>query len=742
MKNTVLFFGFALALFGAPLKAQNINTNLPLTIDRVFSNPDLDGPKAISPKLAPDGTMIAYLKPKSTNMNVQDLWAVLTNNGEPFLLLDADKISNAGKELSEEEKSRRERMRVSSRGVVAFDWAENSKAILVPLDGDIFLIDAKTYAFSRLTETPEDEIDAKLSPDGKFLSYVRTGQLFVKDIAAQVETAQSPKPDGAIFYATADFIAQEEQGRYTGYWWSPNSDKIAYTKTDETNVEIIARFEISASGTKTINQRYPRAGQANAINELYVKTIANNEIVKIDLGANQDIYLGRVDWSLDGNSLYVQRLSRDQKLLELLQFDLRTATNKIVLAETSDTWVELHDDFKLLKSGGFLWSSERDGNNHIYLYDKNAQLVRQITKGDWRLENIAAIDEAKSLVYFVANVESPLERNLYSVSYKKPKEIKTITERGGWWSIKMANSANAFIGNFSSPNLPPNAALFDANGKRLRFIEENPLNQNHPFYPYKDRYSGPEFGSIKSSDGQDLYYSMLKPVGFDPNKKYPVIVSIYGGPATQVVRKSWVPASARLLQEQGYIVFSLDNRGTPNRSVKFSRAIYKKFGGPDIDDQILGAKYLQSLGYVNPKKIGIMGWSQGGFVSLMALTAKDTPFTAGISGAPPTQWDLYDTAYTERYMSMPQDNIDGYLGSDVLTRLDNLKPNSLLLMHGMADDNVILANTTRVMEGLQAKSIPFELMLFPGEKHGLKGLAKNKFRWKLYLDFLDRKLKQ
>lgn len=741
MKYKILLLSFAMSLANGPLYAQAIDTKTPLNIERVFANPDLEGPKAVSPKLSPDGTMISYLKPKTSNVNVQDLWGVLTSGGEPFLLLDADKLSSADKELSEAEKSRRERMRVSSRGVVAFDWAENSKTLLVPVDGDIYLLDAKTQALSRITETVEDEIDAKLSPDGKYLSFVRDGQLFVKDINNNREMAQSPKAEGTVFYATADFIAQEEQGRFTGYWWSPNSDKIAYTKTDEANVEIIARFEISGNGAKTIAQRYPRAGMPNATNELYVKTLGNDEIVKIDLGANPDIYLGRVDWSLDGKTLFVQRLSRDQKLLELLEYDVKSGNGKVILSESSDTWVELHDDFKLLKSGGFIWASEKDGNNHLYLYDKNAQLVRQITKGEWRVENIAAIDEAKSLVYFIGNVETPLERNLYSINYKRPAQMKTLGQKGGWWAIKMAKAGNAYIGNFSSPEVPPNAGLYDANGKLLRFIEENALNQSHPYFAHKDRYSQPEFGTIKSDDGQDLHYSILKPVGFDPSKKYPVIVSIYGGPANQVVRKSWIPASTRLLQENGYIVFSLDNRGTPNRSVKFGRAIYKKFGGPDIDDQIKGGKFLQTLDYVDAKKIGIMGWSQGGFVSLMALTAKDTPFAAGIAGAPPTQWDLYDTGYTERYMSMPQENKDGYIASDVLTRLDNLAPNSLLLMHGMADDNVILANTTRVMEALQSKAIPFELMLFPGERHGLKGLAKNKFRWKLYLDFLDRKLK-
>ncbi|GGZ37606.1 S9 family peptidase [Asticcacaulis endophyticus] len=711
-----------------------------LTPERVFSDPALSGPKAVGAKLSPDGEILTWLKPKASNAQVQDLWAVPVRAGTPYVIVDADQLSSASKVLSEAEKARRERMRVSARGVVAYDWDGSSKSILVPLDGDIYRVDRASRKITQVTDTPDDEVDAKLSPSGKHLSYVRANTLYVKDMASGAETAMTPKGDGTLSYGVAEFIAQEELGRYTGYWWSPDSARIAYAKVDESQVDIVPRIEIGGSAFKLIEQRYPKAGTKNAVVELYVKTL-NGEAIKVDLGDDSDIYLARVNWAADGKTLYVQRLSRTQQQLDLLKVDPATGAASVFLSETSDSWIDLNNDFKPLKDGRFLWSSEADGNNHIYLYGADGKLIHQVTKGDWPVDHIASVNEAMGDVWFEASKDTPIESRLYKVNYKIPTAPVAVTSAGGWWVTSVSDGGKVFIGTYSDPKTPSQTGLYDARGKLIRWIEENALDQNHPYFAFKDEYSAPEFGTLKASDGQDLHWSMLKPKGFDPSRRYPVIVSIYGGPAKAMVQKTWVNPADRLFQEAGYIVFSLDNRGTPNRSVAFERAIYKQFGGPDIDDQIMGANWLKTLPYVDGEHIGMMGWSQGGFVTLMALTAKDTPFAAGAAGAPPTEWGLYDTAYTERYMSTPQANAENYAKYDVVNRLDNLKPNSLLLMHGMADDNVILANTTRVIEALQQKSIPFELMLYPGERHGVRGNAKNLFRYKLYLDFFDRKLK-
>ena len=712
-----------------------------LTPERVFSDLDLSGPKVVGAKLSPDGSLLTYLKPKLSNAMVQDLWAVPTLGGAPYVLVDADRLSSAVKVLSEAEKSRRERMRVSARGVVAYEWDENGHDILVPLDGDIYRVEAKSGAVVRLTNTPEDEVDAKLSPGGTQIAFVRSGQVIVKSITDGAEKAISPLAGPNLTYGTAEFIAQEELGRYSGYWWSPKGDKIAYQRTDESDVDIIPRLEVGADSMRIVDQRYPRAGRPNAKVELFVQGLNGGGAVRMDLGNNPDIYLARVNWSKDGKILYAQRLSRNQKQLDLIAFEPSSGRGHIILSETSDTWINLNDDFRLLKDGSFIWASERDGNKHLYLYDKSGQLIRQITKGDWPVDHLAALDEARDRLYFEASQDTPIEHGLYVTGLKKFGDVKALTRSGGWWTTSASENGKAFIGTYSDPLTPPQTALYDSDGKRLSWIEENHLGENHPYFPDKDRYPPPEFGTLKAADGQVMPWLMLKPKDFDPSKKYPVIVSIYGGPANALVKRNWVTPSTRLFQEAGFIVFTLDNRGTPGRSVTFGRSIFKRFGGPDIDDQVQGAQWLQSLSYVDGLHIGIMGWSQGGFVTLMALTVKDSPFVAGAAGAPPTQWGLYDTAYTERYMSTPQDNPEGYRASDVLNRLDNLKAGSLLLMHGLSDDNVLIANTTRVMTALEQKSVPFELMLYPGERHGVRGNAKNLQRYRLYLDFFTRKLK-
>ena len=714
---------------------------VPLTPERVFADPNLSGPKAVGVKLSPDGTLLTFLKPKADNSQVQDLWAVPVKGGEPFMLIDSASLTTPTKALSEAEKSRRERMRVSARGIVAFAWSENSQSILVPVDGDIYMYDRSTKAVKRVADTPGDKVDARLSPKGDAISYVRDGTLFMQDLKTGQETQLAPNAEGAISYATAEFVAEEELDRFTGYWWSPAGTQIAYQKTDETNVKTAQRVEIGGEGVNIVNQRYPFAGTPNAVVELYIKTLGVEGPVKVDLGGNPDIYLGRVTWSKDGRALYVQRLSRDQHTLDLLKVDPATGKSSVLLSESSATWVMLTNDFHLLSDGSFIWSSDRDGNRHIYYYGADGKLVRQVTHGDWPVDHVSAVNEKTGEVWFEASKDTPLEHQLYKVNYKTVGEPAALTAGAGWWTADVSDNGAAFVGDYSDPSTPPQTALYDGSGKRLRWIEENRLDATHPYAPYKDEYPAPEFGSLKAADGQLVYYSMLKPKGFDPKKKYPVIVSIYGGPdVLPTVRKAWVAPSNRLFQEAGYIVFTLDNRGTSNRSVKFQSATYKHLGGVDIDDQIMGAHWLQQQSYVDAAHIGIMGWSYGGFTTMMAMTAKDTPFAAGAAGAPPTQWALYDTAYTERYMSTPQVNPEGYAASDVLNRIGNLKPGALLLMQGMADDNVQFSNSTRIMLALQQRSVPFELMLYPGERHGLHGNERNLQRYRLYLDFFKRKL--
>jgi dipeptidyl-peptidase-4 len=713
-----------------------------LTPERIFADPGLNGPTAKGVALSPDGKRVTYLKAKAEAANVQDLWAADVKGGEPYRLIDSAALSSGTKELSEAEKARRERTRTSARGIVEYSWDRQGRFILVPLDGDLYLDSVADGKVTRLTETPGDEVDAKVSPKGGFVSYVRDQNLYIKPVSGGAETALTTDGKDALSFGTAEFIAQEELDRFTGYWWNPTETAIVYTRVDESTVDVVPRADIGPGGATVVNQRYPRAGRPNAVVDLFVRDLASGKVTGLDLGTNKDIYVARVDWSADGKTVYVQRLSRDQKSLDLLAFDAATGAGKTILTDTDPHYIEVADDFHPLNDGSFLWSSEKDGNRHLYRHAADGKQIAQITKGDWPVSALEGVDETRKVAIFAASMDTPLERRIYEVSYAKPGQPKALTSAGGWWTAKVASNGGAFAGTYNDPKTPPQTALYSADGKRVRWIEENKLAEGHPYWPYAATLPVPEYGSLKAVDGETLYYEILKPEGFDATKKYPAIVAVYGGPHAQQVKKTWQSASERTYLEAGYVIFRLDNRGSGNRSAKFQRALDRNLGTVEVQDQLQGAKFLSGLPYVDADKLGVMGWSYGGFMTLMLMTAENTPFKAGAAGAPPTEWGLYDTAYTERYMGTPAQNKAGYAYSDVVTRLDRLKPGSLLLLHGMADDNVIFENSTRVIAALQKKAIPFEMALYPGERHSAPGSkTKGLSVLKKHLEFFDRKLK-
>lgn len=711
-----------------------------LTVERVFANPSLAGPVAKGVSLSPDGELVAFLRSREDDVDVLDLWAAPVKGGEPFKLIDARALVPDAGELSEAEKARRERMRISQRGVVEYSWDEQGRYILAPLEGDVFLANRADGSVRRLTETAADEIDAKVSPKGSFVSFVRDQNLFVVNLETGAEQAITTDGKDLITWGAAEFIAQEELDRDTGYWWSPNERYIALQRTDESPVDVIPRLDITGGGASVAQQRYPRAGRPNAVVELYVQDVQGGQRVKVDLGADTDIYLGRVNWAADGSVAYVQRLSRDQKRLDLLSVDPATGASRVIASQTSPAWVNVTHDFKALKDGNFIWSSEESGWRHLYLYNKDGRQLRAVTRGDYPVKSLDGVNQETGEVFFTASMrdgkEYPIEQQLFRTSYRRTLNPTEVTPRGGWWSASVNTTGTAYVGNYTDVNTPAQSALYSINGQRVRWIEENKLQPGHPFWPYAERQQKPSFGTLQSH-GETLMWQMTTPPGFDPSKRYPVVMQVYGGPSGGGVKNGWQPATNQLLTEAGYIVFRLDNRGEGDRSAAFKQALYLKMGQPEIEDQVIGADYLRSLPYVDADRIAIMGWSYGGFMSLMALTEPKMGLAAALAGAPPTEWSLYDTAYTERYMSTPQGNVAGYAASDVLGRLDNMT-GRLLLMHGMADDNVIFENTTRVLNALQEKSIPFETMLYPGQRHGIRGNDRQLHQWRTYLDFLDR----
>lgn len=712
----------------------------PLDIERIFASPSLDGNAPRALKVSPDGERVTFLKGKQTDYERLDLWEYHIDSGETRLLFDSNDLQSGEEVLSDEEKARRERMRLSGSGIVSYQWSADGKALLFPLGGDVYYHKLGEKGAKQLLDTDVFETDIKLSPKGNYISFIRDQNLFVKHIESGKETAITKEGGGNIKFGMAEFVAQEEMGRMTGYWWSPDESFIAFTKVDESPVDVISRSEIYADDIKTIEQKYPKAGTNNVLVELAIQNINNGARRWVDLGEDKDIYLARGKWMPNSETFTYQWQTRDQQTLELRAYNVPTEKQDVLLSETSNTWVNLHNDLYFLSdSDQFIWASERDGFKHLYLYENSGKLVRQLTQGDWVVDNIEAVDAKSNRIYFAGRKDTPLESHAYSVSLDGG-DISRITNEGAYHSVSFSKDASIFIDRFSTINSPAQVSLNDASGKRITWLEENKVEEGHPLHPYMDTWTKPEFGDITTKDGATLKYRIYKPENLE--KKHPVIVYLYGGPHAQVVTNSWAGNRGLLMQhwvDKGYVVFTLDNRGSNYRGKAFEDPIYKKMGFIEVDDQVAGVEFLRTLPYVDAKRIGVHGHSYGGYMTLMTMFKAGDYFQAGVSGAPVTDWRLYDTHYTERYMGNPKTDDDAYTASSVFPYAKDLK-GDLLIYHGMADDNVLFTHSTMLYKHLQDLAIPFETMDYPGKKHSIRGKQTGIHLYKTITNFFDRNL--
>ena len=730
-------------LAGAPLLSQTQN-QVPaaanavapqkLTLERVFASPGLTGPAPRALKISPDGTLVTLLRNRPDDRERYDLWAIDTTSGQARMLVDSAKVGT-GAELTEAEKMQRERARIGSlKGIVAYDWAPDGKTILVPLDGDLYLA-TRDGAVTRLTDTAQGELNPAVSPKGGFVSFVRDGNLYVTSIADRGETKVTKDGGGLIHWGEAEFVAQEEMSRDTGYWWSPDDKRIAVARIDESPVGVVTRAAIGATGTRVYEQRYPAAGTPNVLIDLYLVNPDGSGLVKVDLGPETDQYLVRVDWSEDGKTLYVQRMTPDQKTLDMLAVNPATGTSSIVFTETQPKWINLSDGFRALKDGSLIWWSERDGHGHLYRFKGGAWT--QITKGEWEVGELVGVDEAKGLLYFTGNRETPLEHHLYKTSYARPGKIDRLTEAGWWNGAKMDAKATRVVISRSNADQPPQVYLADTSGKRLSWIEQNEVTPDHPYAPYLADVVKPTYGTIKASDGSTLYYSLLTPK-LEPGKRYPVFMEHYGGPHNQEVKRGWGSALDQYMVQQGWVVFQIDNRGSANRGKAFEDQIYHAMGTVEVADQFAGLDWIKAQPFVDPTKVATYGWSYGGYMTLKLLEAKPGAYAAGIVGAPVTRWELYDTFYTERYLGQPRGPGNAYPAAGALIDAPKIT-DPMLLIHGMSDDNVVFENATELMSVLQEKAVPFEMMVYPGYTHRVSGPKISVHVWTTIFDFLKRR---
>ncbi|WP_420383569.1 DPP IV N-terminal domain-containing protein [Novosphingobium sp.] len=711
-----------------------------ITLERVFASPGIAGAVPRGVKLSPDGRFLTMLRNRPDDRTRYDLWGYDRHTNTWRMLVDSLKLSS-GKELSEAAKMQRERERIGDlKGIVGYDWAPDSQSVLVPVDGQLFLAhvtgtDAGTVAPIAGAQGGE-VLNPTLGPKGGHIAFVRDRRLWVAPLSGKAVAVSPAETNADVHWGEAEFIAQEELHRFAGSWWSPDETRLAVERYDESGVAVVTRAAIGAGATHVTTQRYPAAGTANAVVSLSILGTDGESKVDVDLGPDKDIYLARVDWSHDGKTLYVQRLNRVQDQLDMLAVDPATGASHVLFSEHAapKSWINLSDDYRFLADGSLIWWSERDGHGHLYHYQNGA--FRQLTHGNWEVSGLVAVDETAGRVILTGNRDDVLSPQVYALDLA---HADTLTPLG---DPAFANSASAdaaghtLIVTRNADGQPPQSYLADAKGERLAWIEENSVTGAHPYAPYLAAHRPAQFGTIKAADGTDLHWMMITPV-MEPGKRYPVFTYHYGGPSVQVVHHGWQGALAQAIVAKGYIYFAIDNRGSNARGVAFESPIWHAMGSVEVEDQLAGTQWLKAQSYVDPARIATFGWSYGGYMSLKMLEKHPGVWAAAIAVAPVTRWELYDTAYTERYLGDPKAPGGVYDRAGAVIDAPKIT-DPLLVIHGMADDNVVLDNTTAFAAAMQAHAVPFEMMLYPGQTHGIGGPKISVHLYNSVFDFLSR----
>jgi len=704
-----------------------------LSFERVFASPGLDGPAPRQVKLSPDGRFLTLLRNRAEQRERYDLWGYDIETREWRMLVDSEKLGS-GRELSEDEKMQRERARVAGlKGIITYQWASDGSGVLVPLDGDLFLA-RLDGTVTRLTDTEGTELNPQLSPKGGSVSFVRDRRLWVGPVGGEAQPITPPGEAETIRWGEAEFVAQEEMARLQGYWWSPDDSRIVVQRTDESSVGIVTRAAIGAKGTKVFDQRYPAAGTDNAVVDLFVMNPDGTSSVKVDLGFNVDIYVARVDWAPDGSVFYVQRQDRAQTRIDMLVVDPATGASRVLFTETAarpDYWVNLSDNYRFLKDGSLLWWSERDGFGHFYRF-ANGQWT-QLTRGGSPVTSLVGVDEAAGTFTYQAT-KDVLTQQIYRARLDGTGEPELLSDPAFTNAASMDGAGRLLYVSRSSPNQPPQSYLATPDGAQVAWIEENRVEGDHPYARFLASHATPEFGTIAAEDGTPLHWMMLRPV-MEKGKRYPVFFSHYGGPGPQMVTKGWGGALAQAIVDKGFIYFVLDNRGSANRGVDFEQPLYRAMGAAEVRDQKAGALFLKSLDFVDPDKIATYGWSYGGYMTLKMLQADPGLYAAGIAGAPVTRWELYDTHYTERYMGDPRAVPEAYEKASAIPDAAKIA-DPLLIIHGMADDNVVFENASELISVMQESNTPFEMMLYPGYTHRVSGEKIGPHVWNSIFRFL------
>jgi dipeptidyl-peptidase 4 len=651
---------------------------------------------------APDGKRFAYIEEKR-------IWQYDVPSGKRRELITLSTFETKAVAPPQAEHMDWRNRRVAEQDI---QWASSGKDMLVLSGGDLFLLHTDSGDWLQLTATSEPERDPKLSPDGRLVSFRRGHDLYCLDIHTRKVKRLTNDGSATLLNAELDWVYPEELELGTAHWWAPDGRSIAYLQFDISHEPVFPLADYTNSRAKFEPERFPQPGTPNADVRLGVVSPDGGATRWMDLGETRDRLLARVYWSPDSRKLAVERLNRVQSRLDLLFADPAKGTAYVAFTEQDPYWINVNDLFRFLPGGKFLWGSERDGFLHLYLHAADGKEERQITRGEWQVTAVAGVDESGREIYYVSNEASPLERRLYRIGLDGGhKEL--LSKTAGTHTVSMGRTCEYYLDISSSLAAPPFTTLHKRNGAQLSVYRERE-EMEYEILPT-------EILQVKAADGTLLYARMIKPAGFERGRKYPVIVMVYGGPGAQSVRNVWAGATwDQALAQRGFLIWQLDNRGSAGRGHRFESQVFHNLGALELKDQQEGIRHLESLGFADTSRMGIYGWSYGGYMTLYSLLHAPGLFRAGISGAPVTDWRNYDSIYTERYMGLPQDNADGYKSSSPLAKAEALTA-KLMLIHNMEDDNVHFQNSVQMANALERANKRFQMLVYPQKSHGVTG---------------------
>ncbi|QSB26973.1 S9 family peptidase [Flavobacterium sp. CLA17] len=623
-------------------------------------------------------------------------------------------------------------------GIDSYTFDASEKKILIACNSDkifrhsftanYFLYDIASKSLTKLFDFKIQE--PTFSPDGTKIAYARENNLYIYDVASKKATAVTT--DGkknAIINGITDWVYEEEFAFVRAFDWSKDSKKLAYIRFDESAVPEFSMSMFHKDLYPTIETfKYPKAGEKNSVVSLHIYDAAGNATKKVDLGNYNDFYIARLQWTNDVNTLSAQVLNRHQDNLDLLFVDGTTAAAKVVLNEKDKAYVDVTDNLTFLKDNSFIWTSEKDGFNHIYVYDKNGKLKNQVTKGNWEVTSYYGFDEKTKTIFYQSTENGSINRDIYRIALDGKNKVR-LSKNTGTNAATLSPNFQFYINTFSSASQPTTYTLNEAKtGKEVQVIENNQaLAAKLAAYNLPTK----EFFVLKTAKGNELNAWILKPKDFDASKKYPVFMYQYSGPGSQQVNNDWNNTDDYWflsLTQQGYIVVCVDGRGTGFKGADFKKVTQKELGKYEVEDQIDAAKVIGTYPYVDASRIGIFGWSYGGFMASNCIFQGNDVFKMAIAVAPVTNWRFYDSVYTERYMQTPQENAGGYDQNSPINHVDKLK-GKFLLIHGSGDDNVHVQNSMQMMEALIQANKQFDSQIYPDKNHGIYG---GKTRIQLY----------